>query len=318
MNPTTTEVATPTSEFIEAEVEALEREACKLEAEADALEAGAAAAGAKCMFLGQWKAYFNGSFWHNVSVTCHGDISQGSLKAIIAKPDCEPKELPIEFLKAWGVWRCGNGWLTNNIEYDNDQAVVLEWKTYDGRVSTWQRVSEVRAVSSFGLHGDGAMAATGLNQSHFPLLGQIRAVRLAEADYDSDSSTEEGTDDNLKENWWNVTEEWEAEKGSTKAKIKQVNEEAYTYTARIPANYAEVDAKRNKQRDATTMARKNDSRRVGDRVQNAKWVEVTAKTQKASKESSKKVPQWREVGARKNDSEQSGWGSHRQHKATSQ
>lgn len=261
----------------EAEVAALEREACKLEAEADALEKGAATAGAKCVFLGQWKAHFNGNFWHDVTVTCHGDISEGGLTATMTKRVGELKELPIAIDKEWGVWRCGNGWLSNNIEYDNNQATVLEWITDDGRVSTWQRFSEVD---------------------------------------NTDSSTDAGTEADLKETWWNATEEWEGEKRAMKAKMKKWNEEAYEYTAQIPT-YARIlgeDGKRNQQKATTktTTTRKNYSRREGDREVDAKWVEVAAKTQKASRGTRKKEPQWREVSAGKHDSE---WVEKGQHKA---
>merc|ERR1712093_792632 len=41
------------------------------------------------------------------------------------------------------------------------------------------------------------------------------------------SSTDVGTEENLKESWWNMTEEWEGEKCALRAKIHKINVEAY-------------------------------------------------------------------------------------------
>merc|ERR1712118_100518 len=189
-----------------------------------------------------------------------GDLSQGLLKATTTKKDgSQPKELLIAIDGRLGYWRCGNGFLSDYIEYDGDQAVVLSWTTQNGRLSTtW-----------------------------------IREVDLSS----TPASTDEGTEDNLKETWWNMTEEWEDEKKcAIKAKIQKVNE-AY-----------EEGGKRNRQKPTRTI--KNDAQSEG-----AKWVEVISKTQKATGGTHKNNPEWREVGAWKRDSER---GGRRQHKSTKQ
>lgn len=186
------------------------------------------------MFVGQWKAYWNNSIGHDVNVTLHGDISQGLPKATITKADGSFRELLIVIDKKYGVWKCGNGWLGDYIEYDNDQAITLTWIDSYGRMSTWNR----------------------------------------EVDH---SSTDAGTEDNLKETWWNMTEEWENEKKcAIKKKIKNEKNQA--------------DKQQNGNQDyqkATTRNHKNANQ----------WVEVTAKTQKAASWEAPKASR----GARKNN-----------------
>jgi len=173
------------------------------------------------------------------------------------------KELLIAIDSQYGAWRCGNGWLGDYIEYDNDQAITLTWIAWDGRVSTWNR----------------------------------------EVDHNDHSSTDAGTEENLKETWWNMTEEWETEKCAIKTKIQKVNGEAY------------AEEGKQDQRKAT---------RSSTRATRTQWVEVTEKTQrpdKASKEASnnhaptKTKPSWREVGVWKPREPQGGKGGRRQSKA---
>jgi len=208
-----------------------------------------------------------------VNVTCEGDISQGTLKATITKAAGEPKELLIVIDKAWGLWRCGNGWLSDYVEYDNNQAVVVEWITDDGRVSTWNRVSE----------GDHS------SDRSTPFVAFVPAF-VPEGDHSSDRSTRstnEGTEDNLKETWWNMTEDV---KSGIKNQTKKVNEVAY-----------EENSKRN-QRKATTRTHKNDAQWKGYQEVGAKWVPKSqdpegTKTQKAPRKTPKKAPKWRVVAA---------------------
>jgi len=213
------------------------------------------------IFLGQWKAYWPKSKGQDVHVTCDGP--QGLLKATMTTPIAgHSKELLIAIDSQYNTWRCGNGWLGEYIEYENDQAITLTWITWDGRVSTWNR----------------------------------------EIDHNDHSSTDAGTEENLKETWWNMTEEWETEKCAIKSKIsKQVNAEAY-----------EEEGKRDQWKATRSSARST----------RTQWKEVTEKNQKPEKTSkgaskdhtpSKTKPSWREVGAWK--PREGGKGGRRQQKA---
>jgi len=227
--------------------------------EGDSIDQVPVANGVKAeVFLGQWKD----SLHNNINVTCDGDISKGGLlKASYTRQD-DDDSTP----KVWlitidhiGNWRCGNGTLNDDIEYHKEDAVQLSWTVQDNRspprypprVSYWQRARD---------------AATG-------------------SEY---SSTDEGTEENLKETWWNMTEEWEGEKCALKAKITK------------EYNKAQNDKQQATQKKGMDVTHKT------QRTPN------TQKTTKHTSNSDSDTSRWMEVGKWKREN---GRGGRRQQKA---
>lgn len=233
------------------------------------------------VFLGHWKD----SLGNDVNVACDGGTSQGLLKATRTKPDGtkEPKEWLITIDNRIGHWRCGNGALDDHIEYDhNNQPFILSWTT-----RTWNPYTRTQ--------------------------NERVSTWTREVDH---SSTEEGSEDNLKESWANITEDWEgagdmdAFKRKIMAPIIGVDEP--------PSKHEQPKAtRRSRGKKDAEWAGANDSWSGNNwSGSNNPWKQVAdEKAQRASGGAGSNTSKWKEVSAWKREN---GRGGRHQQKAASQ
>jgi hypothetical protein len=93
------------------------------------------------VFAGEW---FD-SLGNAVTVEEVGEAPTVTLKKDGSR---EPKTLRLFFDTRYRCWRCGNGYSYELRYQDNAEKVrvlqLIAWKTWDGRVSTWTRVSSLQ------------------------------------------------------------------------------------------------------------------------------------------------------------------------------